>query len=404
MLRLLPTSRLIALIAAVLALLGGGTAIAVAALGGGGPVPPAKPLAQALHDAAAGPAVAGVTARITFTNHLIDSSSLPGGGANPLLSGATGRLWAAADGRLRLELQSDSGDAQVLSDGKTLTIFDGTSNSVYKITLPQDRGGAKDDNKTSGPPSVAKIQDFLNRVAESADLSGAKPSDVAGRAAYTTRISPKHDGGLVGAAELAFDAANGTPLRAAVYAAGNPDPVLELKATDITFGSVSDADLDVTPPAGAKVTTVDLSGAGQHDNGDPSGRKGPDAATTPKQVAAQVPFTLSAPDTLVGLPRHDVRVVDLDGEKGALVTYGAGLGGIAVLEQAAKPADPAAPGGRDGGGPGGLPLPRISIDGTSGQELATALGTLVRFERGGVQYTIVGSVPPAAAEAAARAL
>jgi hypothetical protein len=46
----------------------------------------------------------------------------------------------------------------------------------------------------------------------------------------------------------------------------------------------------------------------------------------------------------------------------------------------------------------------VSIDGTSGQELATALGTLVRFERGGVQYTIVGSVPPAAAEAAARAL
>ena len=37
-------------------------------------------------------------------------------------------------------------------------------------------------------------------------------------------------------------------------------------------------------------------------------------------------------------------------------------------------------------------------------ELATALGTVLRFDRGGVRYTVIGSVPPAAAEAAARAL
>ena len=34
----------------------------------------------------------------------------------------------------------------------------------------------------------------------------------------------------------------------------------------------------------------------------------------------------------------------------------------------------------------------------------TALGTVVRFERGGVTYTVLGSVPAAAAEAAARGL
>jgi outer membrane lipoprotein-sorting protein len=399
MLRRLPTARLIALLSAVVAILAGGTALAMAALGGG-PTPPPKPLAQALHDAASAPAVQGVTARISFTNHLIDSSSLPNG-SNPLLSGATGRLWASNDGRLRLELQSASGDAQVLSDGKTVTIFDGTSNSEYRILLPQDTG-TKDTNKNDGGvPSVAKIQQFLDRVAQSADISGAAPGDIAGRPVYTTRISPKHDGGLVGAAELAFDAANGTPLRAAVYAAGNPDPVLELVATDISFGPVSASDLAVAPPAGAKVTTVDLGGAAK-DHGaagaDPS--RATDAPADPKQVAAQLPFALSAPASLVGLPRHDVRAVDLDGEKGALVTYGAGLGGIAVLEQAAKPADTTA-GSSEGKQ---LALPKVSIDGTSGQELATALGTLVRFERGGVQYTLVGSVPPAAAEAAARAL
>jgi hypothetical protein len=53
------------------------------------------------------------------------------------------------------------------------------------------------------------------------------------------------------------------------------------------------------------------------------------------------------------------------------------------------------------GAPG---LQELSIDGATGHELATALGTVVEFERGGVAYTVVGSVPPAAAEAAARAL
>jgi hypothetical protein len=46
----------------------------------------------------------------------------------------------------------------------------------------------------------------------------------------------------------------------------------------------------------------------------------------------------------------------------------------------------------------------VSIAGATGQELATALGTMVRFTRGGVAYTVIGSVPPAAAEAAARGL
>ena len=49
-------------------------------------------------------------------------------------------------------------------------------------------------------------------------------------------------------------------------------------------------------------------------------------------------------------------------------------------------------------------LPEINIDGVTGSELATALGTVVTFERNGVSYTVAGSVPPLAAENAARGL
>jgi outer membrane lipoprotein-sorting protein len=405
MLRRLPTAHLVVFLAATCAALAGCAAIAFAALGGSGDKPPAKPLATAVHDALAAPAVKGVTARITFTNRLIDSSSLLNG-ASPLLSGATGRLWAAADGRFRLELQSDNGDAQITGDGDVISVYDATTNDLYRITLPRDRG-TRGAPTTHGVPSLGAIQSFLTRIAGKADLSGAKPSDVAGRPAYTVRISPKHDGGLIGAGELAFDAANGTPLRAAIYASGDPKPVLALEATDISFGPVSGADLAARPPADANVTDLDLRGQGAHGAPGPRrGLAGPQGVTGPAAVAAALPFKLSAPATLVGLPRGEVRLVQMGGEQGALVTYGAGLGGIAVLQQPAEPggAQQQPGSGRRGGGLGGLALPKVSIDGTDGQELATALGTVVRFQRDGVQYTIVGSVPPSAAEAAARAL
>jgi hypothetical protein len=388
-LRRIPTRRLLALCAAVLAALAGATAIALAA-GGSGPTPPAKPLAQAVHDGLAAPAVDGVTARITFTNHLIDAASLQGG--NPILTGATGRLWASGD-QLRLELQAsgEGGDAQVLLDGDKLSIIETGSNTVYRATLPRDQKTASEP-----VPSLARVQDALTQLAQNATLSGAQPSNVAGRPAYTVRISPRHDGGLLGAAEVAWDAEHGVPLRAAVYASGTADPVLELKATNVTFGKVAAANLAIPEPAGAHV--VDLSPSGSGGGADQHAE-----VTGLNAVQAKVGFPIVAPDTLVGLPRKDVKLVELDGTAGALVTYGQGLGGIAVLESPSQAQPKTQPQGRHEGG-SGLSLPKISINGASGEELDTALGTVVRFERGGVAYTVAGSVPPTAAEAAARGL
>jgi hypothetical protein len=126
-------------------------------------------------------------------------------------------------------------------------------------------------------------------------------------------------------------------------------------------------------------------------------------ATGVQAVQSKVGFKLVAPDTLVGLPRKHVSLVQLDGSAAALVTYGQGLGGIVVLQSRSQAQPATQPQGHHDGG-SGLTLPQISINGVSGQELDTALGTIVRFERGGVAYTVAGSVPPTAAEAAARGL
>ena len=254
-LRHISTRRLLALVVGCALAIGVGAAAIALAAGGTGATPPPKPLADAIHDALAAPQPAGVTARIDFTNHLVDAASLQG--ADPLLTGANGRLWASGD-KLRLELQASDaggggGDVQVLLDGDRLTVIDPGANTVYRIALPKHASEQSGQKANEPVPSVARIQQALTSLAQDATVSGAVPDNVAGRPAYSVRVSPRHDGGLLGGAELAWDAERGVPLRAAVFASGNGTPVLELRATDISFGPVAAGDLTVPEPAGAKI-------------------------------------------------------------------------------------------------------------------------------------------------------
>jgi outer membrane lipoprotein-sorting protein len=404
-LRTISTQRLLAIIAGVVIAAAGGTAIAVAA-SGSGRVPPRESLAQAVHQAAAAPQVSGISARIHFTNHLIGASNLQG--TDPILSGASGRLWVSNDGRLRVELQGQSGDAQVALDKNGYSIYDPMSNTVYKGSLPAGSSSAK-DKKTGADalPSIAQIQSELNRLMQNVNVVGPLPRNVAGQPAYKVVISPKHDGGLLGNIQLAWDAAHGVPLGIAIYAQGNHSPVLELKATDVSYGAVARDDLAIQPPAGAKTVKVSptATGAAAKHGATARGKHQADV-TGPAAVQAHLPFTLAARSSLVGLSRQSVELLDWGGSPAALVTYGQGLGAIAVIEQPASSAKGSAPSKPQGGGDRqGLTLPTVRINNrSSGQELATALGTVIRYTSGQVEYTVLGSVPAAAAEAAAKAL
>ena len=395
-LRTAPTRRLLATIAGTLAVIAGGTAIAVAATGAG-PVPKAQSLSGAVHQALSAPKVTGISANISFTNNLIDSSDFTGQGSDPILQGASGRLWLSDDGRLRIELQSDAGDAQVVIDHRSFWISDPTQNIVYTGTLPADQG-ARHSSSQDQVPSIASIQTFLTRLMGRVDLSGAQPTDVAGRAAYRVTVSPKHDGGLLGSAQLAWDATMGVPLQFAIYARGNTTPVIELKATSISYGAIPSSDFNISPPAGAKVVRVatgDQPGPGEAAHAHRS------SVTGAQAVAAAVPFTLVAPSSLVGLPRQRVTLLTMGSQRAAMVSYGQNLGGMVVIERQAKPGKSQA---SSSGAFGGLSLPSVSINGATGQELSTPLGTVLTFTRGGVSYTVLGSVPATAAELAARAL
>jgi outer membrane lipoprotein-sorting protein len=393
-LRRISTRRLLSICAVTVAAAIGITAAAMA-MGSGGSKPPPKPLANAVRDALSGPTLPGISARVQFTNNLVDASSVQG--TDPLLAGATGRLWASPEegGKLRLELQSElaGGDTQVLVSDHKFEVYDSGSETVYKGTLPEEEKDGKDAGSSGEIPGLGEIETKIAEAEGHAELSGAIPSDVAGQPTYTLHVAPKHGGGLLGGAEVAWDANNGTPLRAAIYSSSSSSPVLALQATDVSFEAVSSAVFDVSPPPGAKVVNLDPQGEEANDGQKPTQRVGADA------VQKSLDFPLTAPATLAGLPRNEVRSIEVDGNTAALATYGKGLGGIAVIESASEPGAESAK-----AGDGGLSLPKVSINGANGEELDTALGTVLRFSRGGVDYIVAGSVPPAAAEAAARAL
>jgi hypothetical protein len=400
-LRTASTRRLLTVLVGAIAVVIAGAAIAVAA-SGSGPVPKGQPLANAVHQALSASAPQGISADVSFTNNLIDSSDFTGEAKDPILQGATGRLWLSKD-QLRLELQSDNGDAQVLVNKNAFWISDPASHTLYEGTLPADKSD-KSDKADTGVPTVAQIQTRLNRLMQSVDTSGAQPTDVAGQAAYRVSISPKHSAGLLGSAQLAWDAVRGVPLEIGIYARGNTTPVLDLKATNISYGAVAPSVFAINPPSGEKVVKLSDTNRGRRVNSAAHTAKAGHAKVSGVQaVAGRVPFTLTAPASLVGLPRRDASLLNEGGKPAALITYGQNLGGMAVIEQSAKTGKQAgsqtATGSRDG-----LSLPTVSINGATGQELSTALGTVLTFTSGKVAYTVIGSVPAAAAEQAARAL
>jgi len=364
-LRQISLKRLLLLCAGVLAL--GVTATAAASSIGGGATPPHEPLATAVHEALAAKPVEGVSAQIQYSNHLLEGASLAsgegGGGelaSSPLITGASGRLWISKDGRVRLELQSEKGDTEVLYDGHVLSAYVPSSNTLYRVTLPQDEGSGSSDRHA--PPSVAQIEEGIAHLERHLSLSGVQPGNIAGQPAYTARVAPREGGSLIGGLGLSWDAAHGIPLRAAVYSSTSSSPVMELAATEISYGPVEGSVFEIRPPAGAKV--VEPSG---HRHGASSDGAGPQTGGT-------------------------------DHGHHTVLSVGHGITAVHVLEL------PARSGAQSAGASATDGLQKVDINGASASELATALGTILSFERGGVDYVVAGVVKPAAVEAAARGL
>ena len=393
LLRTLPTGRLLALLAAVAVIAAGGTAIALGAVGGGGPVPPAKPLASAVHDAVAAPEVNGITARITFTNKLIDS--VEPGGRRPAPEGREGpalarrRRQAAARapdrqrGRadrlrrhervgLRLRLahrlprQAAAGEAR--GQGRREAADARRGPEAPRRARQDGRPVGRDAGQRRRPAGLhgADLAEARRRPARRRRAGVGRRE---GRAAARRRLRPgqQHAGARAQGRphQLRQGARLGLRRLAAGGRQGRQRRRAERRARRCQARRREGGHGRRAGVEGAAVQAL-----GSRDAGRPASARGPSRGLEGREGGRR---------HLRPGPRRR------------------GRDRAAGRAHARRPAASAATAAA-------LQLPKVSINGATGEELDTALATMIRFQRGGVAYTVLGSVPPAAAQAAARGL
>ena len=346
--------------------------------------PPKRPLAVAIHNALTAKDVSGVRAQFTISQHLIPGASSLLDGA--LLGGAHGTIWASGD-RVRLVVRSQLGRVEAGFDGRAVTLYAPNRHAAYRVAVPHHGGDTASRNHGS-PPSLADIRRTLSELGRTLDISGAVPGNVAGRPAYTVRISARHDSGLIGPLALAWDAAHGTPLRVALYPRGASQPAIELQVTHIRYGKLAAGDTAVRMPAGTHVTAVELPTRAELRHAVDNARSDGHSSAAPPSAAA--------PATAAGLPRTVARSFSRSGARGLLAVYGRGLGSVVVIERQAS--------GEAAARSDGSLFPSIRINGARGSQLVTTLGTIVSFRRGGTEFVVLGARQPSTIIAVARAL
>lgn len=347
--------------------------------------PPKRSLASAVHRIFTAKPVTGVSAQFRVDQHLLAGTSTTLS-SNPLLAGATGSVWVGG-GHARLVVKSQLGTTSVAFDGHQVTLYDPKQHVAYVLPVKHhQKSGSASEHSI---PTMASITHALAEASKFAVISGAIPSNVAGREAYTVHVSPRQNGGLFGEFDLAWDAAHAVPLRFAIFPRGSSTAAISIAVTHIRFGAIPAQALSTTPPAGTKIVHVHMPSRHEHSTNQAHVAPAVGAAAVSKAVG----FTVAAPKTLAGLSQNKVGAVSIGSHHAALATYGHGLGTVFLLEQRTSGANTAL-----------SSLPSVTVAGIKAHELDTTLGSVIQWSHGGVTYTIAGSQSAARIMSAAESL
>ena len=192
------------------------------------------------------------------------------GGANPLsLLSGTHTLQVAADGptKQRLALLDTMSEYDLIHNGKDVWVYDSEQNSVGHATstdsgVQHDKSDKTKDGSAVPLTPQQAAQKFIDAVTPTTNVSVDRTQSVAGRGAYTLRLTPKQKGSLIGRVEIAIDAQNGAALRVAVYPTGSNTAAFEVGFTSVSFSAPPASRFNFTPPKGAKVSPLTGPGSG----------------------------------------------------------------------------------------------------------------------------------------------
>jgi outer membrane lipoprotein-sorting protein len=220
--------------------------------------------------------VTGLSGTVVQTARL-GLPELPGlsgrGGASitGLLSGShTVRVWLKDPGKSRLAITGSLAESDAIHNGKDLWLYSSEDNSVVHYRL-NGQSTTSPPPETGVPPTPQSLaHQLLSALSPSTQISVERNLRIAGRDAYQLRVRPKAPESLIDSVVLAVDGQTKVPLRVQVLAKDKQDPAVEVGFTQVQFRAPADDVFRFTPPPGAKVTSKQLPGGGDHGgNGKP---------------------------------------------------------------------------------------------------------------------------------------
>lgn len=215
------------------------------------------------------PALSG-TVRITSDLGLPELPRDAAGPATPLslLTGThTAKVWYDGPTRSRVSLLADAAESAVVRNGDDVWLWSSADKTARHEILPthvrarsaRDRAATHTADLPATPQEAA--QRALAAVDDTTQVSTSGSERVAGRDAYTLRLTPKTANTLVQRVDIAIDAERHVPLEVDVVSKTTGATAFSVGYTSVDFATPDPSVFAFTPPAGAKVTGMPVVGS-----------------------------------------------------------------------------------------------------------------------------------------------
>jgi outer membrane lipoprotein-sorting protein len=317
------------------------------------------------------------------------------------------RVWYDGPDKVRSELQGENGDRLFVKNGSEVRAYDGATNTL--------RTGEKPETAEQRPEEAAspeKINEVLAEISPNSDLRTGPPVRFADRWAYPLTLEPRDKSlTLVERAEALVDTEAFVPLSFELYAEDASEPVVRYEASEFEVGSVPDERFQLETPPGATVESMEEPGKdgerGERGGENRESQRVASVAEAQEAVGFPVRQLANAPG---GRELVEIRVA---GSDGVVQTYGEGWGTVALVQKPDREPESAdqsqVDSDREANGEGDgrdeqLQIPTVDLGGVEAKEISTPIGTSLSWSANGVSYSLVGSVPAAELEEAARGL
>jgi outer membrane lipoprotein-sorting protein len=318
------------------------------------------------------------------------------------------RIWRSGPDKFRAELQSQNGDQIFVKNGSEVRAYDGASNTLRTGEKPETA-----EQPPEGAASPEKIDEILAEISPTSDPQAGAPVEFANRWVYPLTLEPRDKSStLVERAEALVDAEAFVPLSFELYAEGTAEPVVRYEASDFEVGPVPDKHFQLETPPGAIVEQMEEPGNGEEWGEEGVENQEPQRVASVTEAQEAVGFPVRQFDAAPG--GRELTEIRVAGSDRVAQTYGEGWGTVVLVQKPDRDPESADQSqedseregnGEDDGQDEQLQVPTVDLGGgVEAKEVSTPIGTGLSWSANGVSYSLVGSVPAAELEEAARGL